>query len=77
MIILKWKRAELTSRQIEALSISEVLSITQAIIHKVSVAVEHLMLKLRREMTLLAVRDRLRLAFFVAHLKQNGIRLFI
>jgi len=44
MIILKWKRAELTSRQIEALGIAEVLSITQVIIHRFCVAVEHLML---------------------------------
>jgi len=44
MIILKWKSTELTSRQIETLSIAEVLSITQVIIHRVYVAVEHLML---------------------------------
>jgi hypothetical protein len=44
MIILKWKSAEMTSQQIEALSTSEVLSITQVIIHRISIAVEHMML---------------------------------
>lgn len=44
MIILKRKRAKLTSRRIGVLSTAEVLSITWVIIHRVSVAVEGPML---------------------------------